>query len=143
MVAIDTNLLVHSHRRDSVHHTEAFDCIQKLSRAYTPWAICYHSLVEFYGIVTHPRIWSQASTPEEAKDQIDAWSECPNLRVLTDQKEQLNELLGLAVNGKVNGAMIHDARIASCCLSNGVNELWTVDRDFSRFPRLKTRNPLV
>jgi predicted nucleic acid-binding protein len=22
-------------------------------------------------------------------------------------------------------------------------ELWTADRDFSRFPRLRTRNPLV
>lgn len=25
----------------------------------------------------------------------------------------------------------------------GVAELWTVDRDFSRFPALKTRNPLA
>jgi len=24
-----------------------------------------------------------------------------------------------------------------------VRELWTADRDFSRFPRLRTRNPLV
>ena len=36
-----------------------------------------------------------------------------------------------------------DARIAACCLVNGVSELWTVDRDFSRFPALRTRNTLV
>lgn len=41
------------------------------------------------------------------------------------------------------GALIHDARIAACCLTGGVGELWTVDRDFSRFPALKTRNPLI
>ena len=38
--------------------------------------------------------------------------------------------------------MIHDARIAAICLHNGVTELWTADRDFSRFKPLKTVNPL-
>jgi len=35
------------------------------------------------------------------------------------------------------------ARIAALCLHHGVRELWTADRDFSVFPQLKTRNPLV
>ena len=34
-------------------------------------------------------------------------------------------------------------RIAAICLSNGVSELWTADRDFSRFPALRTRNPAL
>ncbi len=38
---------------------------------------------------------------------------------------------------------VHDARIAAICLAHGVSELWTADRDFSRFPELKARNPLV
>jgi hypothetical protein len=38
---------------------------------------------------------------------------------------------------------VHDARIAACCLRHGVTELWTADRDFSRYPALFTRNPLV
>ena len=37
----------------------------------------------------------------------------------------------------------HDARIAAICLSHGVRELWTADRDFGRFPDLRVRNPLV
>ena len=28
------------------------------------------------------------------------------------------------------------------CLASGVTELWTLNRDFTRFPALKTRNPL-
>jgi predicted nucleic acid-binding protein len=55
----------------------------------------------------------------------------------------MDKLAELAVNGSVRGALIHDARIAACCLTGGVGELWTVDRDFSRFPALKTRNPLI
>jgi predicted nucleic acid-binding protein len=37
---------------------------------------------------------------------------------------------------------VHDARIAALCLSHGVYELWSGDRDFSRFPALRVRNPL-
>lgn len=52
------------------------------------------------------------------------------------------QLAEFAANGSVRGALIHDTRIAACYLVGGVAELWTVDRDFSRFPALKTRNPL-
>ena len=36
-----------------------------------------------------------------------------------------------------------DARIAAICLGHGVEELWTCDRDFGRYPDLKTRDPLI
>ena len=51
--------------------------------------------------------------------------------------------LPLLGRGKVQGGMVHDARIAALCLDHGVAELWSADRDFSRFPSLRTRNPLV
>jgi hypothetical protein len=38
---------------------------------------------------------------------------------------------------------VHDARIAAICLDHGVDELWTCDRDFGRFPDLRIRNPLI
>lgn len=37
----------------------------------------------------------------------------------------------------------HDSAVAAICLSHGVTELWTADRDYSFFPTLRTRNPLV
>ena len=49
----------------------------------------------------------------------------------------------LALSGNVCGALVRDARIAACCRIHAVQELWTADRDFSRFPSLKTRNPLA
>jgi uncharacterized protein len=39
--------------------------------------------------------------------------------------------------------MVHDARIAALCLTHGVREFLTADRDFSRFPALRARNPLI
>lgn len=108
-----------------------------------PWAVRLHNMVEFYGVATHPKLWKKPSTPEQAITQIWAWRESPSLRILCDTPGVLDALAECAMNGSVRGGLIHDARIAACCLVGGVGELWTVDRDFSRFPALKTRNPLV
>lgn len=143
MIALDTNILVHAHRKDASLHAEASECLHQLTRNSTPWCICFHSLVEFYGISTHPKIWDTPSTPFQAADQISAWKETPNLRIITESTNSIDDLMSLAQKSKILGPMIHDARIASCCLTNGVNELWTIDRDFSRFPELRTKNPLL
>lgn len=39
--------------------------------------------------------------------------------------------------------LLRDAKIAAICLQNGVREFWTADREFSRFPGLRTVNPLT
>jgi predicted nucleic acid-binding protein len=39
--------------------------------------------------------------------------------------------------------VVHDARVAALCRHHGVRELWTADRDFSRFQGLSIRNPLA
>jgi uncharacterized protein len=49
----------------------------------------------------------------------------------------------LAQAAQLSGGQHHDARIAAICLENAVNELWSADRDFSRFPQIKVRNPLI
>lgn len=142
MIAADTNLLVHAHQREASLHAQAKETIRALAESPIPWAICLHCFVEFYGVVTHLKLWKKPSTPEQALDQIAAWRESPSLRILCDSPAVLEKLAELASSGNVMGPMIHDARIAASCLVGGVGELWTVDRDFSRFPALKKRNPL-
>jgi hypothetical protein len=53
------------------------------------------------------------------------------------------ELKAVLEDGQVSGARVHDARIAALCLNHGVRELWSADRDFSRFPGLVAINPLA
>jgi predicted nucleic acid-binding protein len=49
----------------------------------------------------------------------------------------------LLAAGQIVGGRTHDARIAAICIQHGVRELWSADRDFSRFPELTTANPLA
>ncbi len=143
MIAVDTNILVHAHHADSDLHALAKHAVTELAESGQPWAVPIHCVVEFYGIVTHRGIWRIPSTPAQAVDQINAWHESPTLRLLGDQANVVARLLELVLRAQVAGPKIHDARIAAVCQSHGVRELWTVDRDFSSFPSLRTRNPLV
>ena len=143
MIAIDTNLLVHAHQRESQFHAAAYAAVAALAEGSRPWGICLHSLIEFCGVVTLPRLWKKPSSPAQAVEQIAAWRESPSLRILIDDVALMDTFSDLLIKGSVRGGMVHDARIAATCLMHGVSEIWTVDRDFSRFPELRTRNPLV
>ncbi len=143
MIAVDTNLLVYAHRADSEWHDRAAACIRELAEGRAPWAIPWPCIHEFLAISTNPSIWDPPTPPEAALDQVDAWIESPSLVLLAEGPEHWSELRAQIEGGRIAGARVHDARIAALCLGHGVRELWTADRDFSRFPRLATSNPLA
>lgn len=143
MIAVDTNILVYAHREDSPWHREAEARLRGLAEGPAPWAIPWPCLHEFIAIVTHPRIYRPPTPLALALDQIEAWRSSPRLALLAEAADHWMELKALAMTGKIAGPQIHDTRIAALCLTHGIGELWTVDRDFSRYPALKTRNPLA
>lgn len=143
MIAVDTILLIYAHRRDSPWHQPAFDVIKSLAEAHDPWAIPWPCIHEFYAVVTKPNVYKPASTLDEALKQIEKWLKSPSLRLLSEGPGYFQALQETVAKGKIIGSSVHDAKIAAICLSNGVRELWSADRDFTRMPRLKVRNPLI
>ena len=143
MIAVDTNILVYAHRRDSEFHERAGTAVRRLAEGRTAWAIPWPCIHEFLAIVTHPRIYLEPSPLPAALDQVSAWSESPSLTLLAEGPRYGERLDALLRSARVTGPRIHDARIAALCLHHGVRELWSADRDFGRFPDLATRNPLV
>ncbi|HVF64672.1 MAG TPA: TA system VapC family ribonuclease toxin [Casimicrobiaceae bacterium] len=143
MIALDTNVLVYAHRRDSPWHDAARARVAELAEARSAWAIPWPCLHEFVAIVTHPRIFKPATSVAKASDQVNAWLESPSLVLLNEVDGYWPELKDMLIDGRIVGPLVHDARVAALCRLHGVRELWTADRDFGRFPGLTVRNPLV
>jgi uncharacterized protein len=143
MIAVDTNLLVYSHRLENPFHQSAKELIESLRRSLAPWAIPWPCVHEFLSVVTHPKVYKTPASPAEAFSAVDAWLAGSNLELLGESDGYFEKLREIVKAAQVKGPRIHDARIAALCLHHGVRELWTADRDFSLFPQLKTRNPLV
>jgi toxin-antitoxin system PIN domain toxin len=143
VTAVDTNILVYAHREESDWHERAAATVAGLAEAAGEWAIPWPCLHEFLAIVTHPRIFRTPTPLEVAVGQLDAWLESPSLVVLSENDEYLERFREIVLRSRVTGARIHDARVAALCLSHGIRELLTADRDFSMFHPLRLRNPLV
>ena len=143
MIAIDTNFLVYAHREDSPWHEAAYARIGELAESRAPWTIPWPCIHEFLSIVTHPRIFNPPTPLEKAVDQVEAWLESPSLVLISESADYWPILRSTLLTGKVSGPLVHDARIVALCQQHGINELWTADRDFGRFPGLTVRNPLV
>ena len=143
MIAIDTNILVYAHREDSPFHNAAFRRVAELAEGPATWAIPWPCLHEFLAIVTHPRIYAPPTPLTRALEQVDAWLESPTLVLLVESTAHWPTLRALLAASRVAGAQIHDARVAALCRQHGVRELWSADRDFSRFAGLAVVNPLA
>jgi toxin-antitoxin system PIN domain toxin len=143
MIAVDSNLLIYAHKEGSSFHTAAMDLVDSLRHQRATWAIPWPCIHEFIGIVTHPGIYKPASTLTEALGFVDSLLASPQLHLLSESPGYFEKLRDIATAARLKGPRIHDARIAALCLHHGVSELWSADRDFSAFPQLKVRNPLV
>lgn len=142
MIAVDTNILVYAHREDSPHHAAALAVVETLAHAKETWAIPWPCVHELLAVLTHPRIYDPPTSPAQAMAIVTTLRNLPNLTFLTETRDHA-ETLGTLLRPGVVGPKIHDARVAAICLGHGVRELWSADRDFSWFPELRVRNPLV
>jgi hypothetical protein len=143
LIAVDTNILVYAHRRDSPWFEQAQRVLRPLAEGTSPWALPWPCVHEFLAISTHPKIYRPPTELPRALEQVAALLSSPSVILLSESAGYWPVLSRLLASGQVTGPKVHDARIAALCLCHGVSELWSVDRDFTRFPELKTRNPLV
>lgn len=143
MIAVDTNVLVHAHRAESPFHGAAHATMRALAEGAAPWALPWPCLHEFYAKVTHPRVFRPPSSVAQALAQIEVWLKAPGAVLLAEGPDHWRHLARLTRTAHIEGPMVHDARLVALCLSHGVTELLSADRDFGRFPELRTRNPLV
>jgi hypothetical protein len=143
VIAVDTNLLVYAHREDAKFHGEASAALAQLAAGTERWAVPWPCAHEFVAIVTHPKIYKTPTPLELALQALAELNACPTLEFIGEAEGYLDSLAGIAHAARVHGGAIHDARIAAICRFHGVRELWSADRDFSRFAAVKVRNPLL
>ena len=141
MIAVDTNILVYAARPEPVFHRAAVKLLTRLAEQFDPWAIPWPCAYEFLRVVTHPRVFSPPSDPDDAIETLERLRESPSLVMIGDGPAHFRILRKTVRESGATGNLIHDAHIAGLCLEHGVSTLYTADRDFSRFAGLKCRNP--
>jgi len=96
---------------------------------------------EFVRVVTHPRVFDPPSDLITVLEDLDALLRVPTLSLLGEGSRHPGHMRLAVESGRATGNLAHDAHIAALCIEHGVREIWTADRDFTRFPGLVVRDP--
>lgn len=142
MIAVDTAILVYAYRPSVPQYDAARRALAELASSGQRWVIPWPCVHEFVSVVSNRRFGASAPA-SVAVDAINALVAGNDVVFLGESRRHLEILGDLVTTAGVDGAVIHDAKIAAICLGHGVDELWTADRDYGYFPALRTRNPLV
>lgn len=137
MIAVDTNVLIYAHRRETGQHESALNRLKALSEGDRPWGLPVFCIAEFVRVVTHLRVFSPPSDLQVALAFIDRLLESPSIRLLLPGEGYPEIFRGVCESAAVRGNLAFDAQIAAVCFEHGVHELLTTDRDFARFSPLK------
>jgi len=141
MRAVDTNVLVYAHRKETVHHGAARDLLESLAVGQDPWAIPWPCMYEFLRVVTHPGVFHPPTPVPLAWDAVRSLLRSPSAIVL-HETERHEEVLSLIIeDARPSGNLVHDAHIAALAMEHGVNEILTTDDDFKKFGAVRSVNP--
>lgn len=139
MIAVDTNVLIYAHRRETERHETALQILTNLAEGDRPWALPVFCIAEFVRVVTHLRVFSPPTELNVALDFIDRLLESPGARLLLAGPAYPANFRQTCERARVRGNLAFDAQIVASCTEHGVDELVTADRDFARFDGVKVR----
>ena len=143
MIAIDTNILVYARRAEAPHHVAAKALLTGLAEGTRPWALFWPCVYEFLRVVTHPRVFDPPTALGDAVDDIASLLASPSVVSVGEGPSHLSHLERMLDDDGLCGNLVHDAHIAALAVEHGVSEFLTADRDFTRFTKVRCRNPFA
>lgn len=143
MRVVDTNILLYAADNDSEFHVPCRRLLEDLREdpvpSYLSWSICY----EFLRVSTHPRVFRSPWNSGLAWSFIESILAGPGFAVLTEtSRHQAILQQTLAEQPGLRGNILHDVHTAVIMRENGINQIYTRDTDFARFPFLTIIDPL-
>jgi uncharacterized protein len=142
MILIDANLLVYAHVRSFPEHAAAKAWLDERLGGTSSVGLPWPSLLGFLRLVTNARVFERPETIVQAWRQVEAWLDSA-VSWVPSATERHREVLAelLAVPG-LRANHVPDAHLAALAIEHGLT-LCSSDSDFSRFPGLRWRNPLM
>jgi toxin-antitoxin system PIN domain toxin len=136
----DVNVLVYAYREDAPRHDRYRAWLEGVLNAREAYGLSDLVLAGFLRVVTHPRVFSPPSPTGHALEFADALRGHPNCVHVAAGERHGDIFAGLCREARAKGNLIPDAYLAALAIESG-SEWMTTDRDYSRFPGLRWRDP--
>jgi len=142
MLIPDINVLIYSINIDSYCHEQAKKWLEDILSGSEHVGFAWIVLLGFIRVTTHEKILPNPLSSEQACEIVNSWMERPMTRIIAPGDNHWNILQELLQELGTAGNLTSDAHLAALTIEhNGV--LFSTDNDFSRFPNLRWKNPVV
>jgi toxin-antitoxin system PIN domain toxin len=142
VIVLDANILLYAYDADSDKHTTARAWVEQVFSDASPVGLPWQTVAAFMRVVTNPRLTGKRFTVAEVVELVEQWVNQPNVRLLGPGDNHWSFFRQMMVDGQVRGPLVTDAQLAALTIEYG-GMLHTTDRDFSRFPGLRWKNPIA
>jgi len=139
--SVDANILLYASDTSSPKHAEAIRFLKQRASDPDLFCIAWPTLIAFLRIATHPRIFAQPLSPDDALGNVESLLSLPRVRMLSEGEGFLEVYREVTARFPVRGNLVPDAHLAAILLQHGVRRLYTVDRDFRKFDFLEVADP--
>lgn len=141
MILLDANILLSAYDPSSPFHRTAAHWLERRLSGTEPVGIPWMTILAFLRITTSTRALRRPLSIEEAVPVVSEWLGRRVVVVPQPTERHWSILSNLLPAAQARGPLLSDAHLAALAIEHGAT-LCTTDRDFSRFPELKTLNPL-
>ena len=141
MIIPDLNLLLYAHISGSRHHDVARSWWEELLSGHDQVGIPGPVALGFVRLTTGRRVLSSPLSIDQALDVVGSWLGQPNAEYLSDSPVIFHKACELLRSMGTAGNLTTDAQIAATAIEYSA-VVATNDADFSRFPGVRTVNPL-
>lgn len=139
---VDANLLIFAVDRTSPNHAQALSWLEGVfngaQRVGLPWS----SLIAFLRIATHPRIYREPLSINDAWKLVDRWLGAPASWIPLPTESHSDVLRDLIHSHQPHADLMPDAHLAALALEHGLT-VYSADSDFARFSNVSWENPLT
>ena len=140
-IAVDVNILLYASDQASPFNQRALRFLAERSAGPEVFCLAWPTVMSYLRMSTHPAIFANPLSPDEAMRNIEALLELPHVRSLAEDDGFWDIYREVVRHWLARGNQVPDAFLAALLRQHGVRTLYTNDRDFRRFDFLQVRDP--
>ena len=141
--AFDVNILLYASDSSSPYFERARSFIESCITQKEIFAVAWPTVMGYLRIATHPAVFDQPLSPDEAMANIETLLSLPHARFLSEEEGFWAVYRATTSEVPTRGNLVPDAHLAALLRYHSVKTLYTHDRDFLKFPFLDVRDPLA
>jgi len=138
---VDANILLYASDEGSPFHKAAVEVVQGVAAGPELVYLFWPTAMAFLRISTHPTIFGRPLTHDEAVGNLRSLLDLPHVRSPGEHDRFWARFNEVSADLRPVGNAVPDAHLVALMIENGVDQIWTHDREFRKFRGITVRDP--